>query len=134
MRVKKNPMVVAAGVIERDGRILIARRKQGWHEAGKWEFPGGTVEDGETPEECLKRELQEELDIIAEVGDLICTGEHSYTPEWTIRLLAYRATVVSGDLNIKDHDEIRWVTPTDLAGYVFPEADKHVVERLISGV
>lgn len=133
MRRKKNPMVVSAAVIERDGRILIARRKQGWHEAGKWEFPGGTVEDGETPEECLKRELEEELDIIAEVGDLVCTSEHTYTPEWTIRLMTYRATVVSGDFNAKDHEEIRWVKARDLARYVFPEADKYVVERLMSG-
>ena len=132
VRIKKNPMVVAAAVIEKDGCILIARRKQGWHEAGKWEFPGGTVEEGETPQECLKRELQEELDIITEVGDLICTSEHRYTPEWTIRLLTYRTTVISGVFNVKDHEEIRWVRPTDLSRYVFPEADKDVVERLIN--
>ena len=61
MKRKTNPMIVTAAVIEGDGFILIAKRKQGWHEAGKWEFPGGTVEEGETPEQCLKRELQEEM-------------------------------------------------------------------------
>ena len=82
-------MIVAAAVIERDGYVLIAKRKQGWHEAGKWEFPGGTLEEGETPEQCLKRELQEELAIVTEVGALFCKSEYSYTPDWTIRLMVY---------------------------------------------
>jgi len=92
---KKNPMIVIAAVIEKDGCILIAKRKQGWHEAGKWEFPGGTLEEGETPEQCLKRELQEELDIITEVGDLMCISEYRYTP-----IVDYQATNLSrsGDL------------------------------------
>jgi len=128
---KKNPMIVAAAVIEKDGCILIARRKQGWHEAGKWEFPGGTLEEGETPEQCLKRELLEELAILTDVGDLISISEYSYTPDWTIRLLVYRATVISGVFRLNDHDEIRWVKPKALVNYDFPEADKPVVQKLI---
>jgi 8-oxo-dGTP diphosphatase len=131
LKKKTNPMIVAAAVIERDGCILIAKRKQGWHEAGKWEFPGGTIEEGETPEQCLKRELQEELAIITHVGELICASEYSYTPEWTIRLLVYRVTVISGVFNLNDHDEIRWVKPIDLTNYDFPEADKTAVDKLI---
>jgi 8-oxo-dGTP diphosphatase len=77
--------------------------------AGKWEFPGGTLEKGETNEQCLKRELQEEFSITVEVGDLVCTSEHSYSPGWTIKLLAYRTKVVSGTFNLNDHEEIRWV-------------------------
>jgi 8-oxo-dGTP diphosphatase len=128
---KTNPMIVAAAVIERDGCILIAKRKQGWHEGGKWEFPGGTIEEGETPQQCLKRELQEELEIITDVGDLISASEYSYTPDWTIRLLVYRVTVITGVFNLNDHDEIRWVKPIDLPNYDFPEADKPVLEKLI---
>ena len=124
-------MIIAVAVIERDGCILIAKRKQGWHEAGKWEFPGGTLEEGETPEQCLKRELQEELSIITDVGKLICTSEYSYTPEWTIRLLVYQTSVISGSFNLNDHEEVRWVRPIDLINYDFPEADKSVVEKLI---
>ena len=124
-------MIVAAAVIERDGCILIAKRKQGWHEAGKCEFPGCTIEEGETPEQCLKRELQEELAIKTHVGELICASEYSYTPDWTIRLLVYRVTVISGVFNLNDHDEIRWVKPIDLTSYDFPEADKTAAEKLI---
>ncbi|OPY64412.1 MAG: CTP pyrophosphohydrolase [Syntrophorhabdus sp. PtaU1.Bin050] len=128
---KPNPKIVTAAVIEKDGRILIAKRKQGkWH-AGKWEFPGGTLEEGETHKQCLKRELQEELAVIVEVSDLICVSEYSYAPDWTIRLLAYRATVISGTFSLNDHEEIRWVKPADLVNYDFPEADRPIVEKLV---
>ena len=131
MKKKPNPIIVIAAVIEKDGHIMIAKRKQGWHDAGKWEFPGGTLEEGETHEQCLKRELLEELEIITDVGDLICTSEYSYTPDWTIRLYACRTTVISGVFNLNDHDEIRWVQPSELAEYDFPEADKPIVDLLM---
>jgi len=128
---KTNPKIVTAAVIERDGYILIAKRKQGKQHHRAWEFPVGTLEEGETPEQCLKRELQEELAVIAEVGDLICSSEYCYTPEFTIRLLAYRTTVISGIFSLHDHEELRWVKPTDLAKYDFPEADRLIVEELV---
>ena len=131
MKKKPNPKIVTAAVIEKDGHVLIAKRRQGSRFAGKWEFPGGKLEKGETPEQCLKRELQEELEIITDVGDLICTTDYSYTPDWTIRLLAYRTIVISGAFNLNDHEEIRWVKPADLANYDFPEADKPVVDLLM---
>lgn len=122
---------MAAAVIEKEGYILIARRKRGKMHSGKWEFPGGTLEEGETPEQCLKRELLEELTIITEIGDLICTSEYSYTPDWDIRLMVYQTTIVSGSFNLNAHDEIRWVKPADLAMYDFPEADRPVVDILV---
>ena len=130
---KPSPQIVAAGVIEQDGRILIGKRKHGKHFAGNWEFPGGTVETGETPRECLRRELREELAVEAEVGDLICSSEYSYTPDWTIKLLAYRIRLASGILNLKDHEEVRWVIMSDLVNYDFSEAGKLIVEKLITG-
>jgi 8-oxo-dGTP diphosphatase len=131
MKKKANPKIVTAAVLERDGYILIPKRKQGKQHVGNWEFPGGTLEEGETPEQCLKRELREELDIITDIGDLICSSEYTYTPEFTIRLLAYRTTVISGFFNLNDHEEIRWVKPADLTDYDFPEADRLIVERLV---
>ena len=131
MKKKANPQVVTAAVIERNGQILIAKRKQGKRHEGNWEFPGGTLEEGETYEQCLKRELQEELAITSEIGDLICSSEYNYTPDWTVRLLVYRATVVSGTFSLNDHDEIRWVKPEDLIHYDFPEADRPIVKKLI---
>lgn len=124
------PLVVTAAVIEKDGRILIARRKQGWRFAGKWEFPGGKIEPGETPEECLRRELREELDIEAEVGEFFCSSTYRYSHA-TVQLLVYRAYHVAGEYTLHDHQEIRWVLPTELAQYDFPEADKPVIEKLI---
>ena len=124
---------MAAGVIEQDGRILIGKRKRGKHLAGNWEFPGGTVETGETPKQCLRRELREELAVEVEVGDLICSSEYSYTPDWTIKLLAYRIRLASGILDLKDHEEVRWVIPSDLVNYDFSEAGKLIVEKLIAG-
>ena len=64
--------IVTCAVIEKDGRILIARRKSGDHMAGKWEFPGGNIEPGETPEQCLKRELLEELGVEIGIDGFIC--------------------------------------------------------------
>jgi len=124
-----NPVKVAAAIIEKDGRILIAKRKEGWRHAGKWEFPGGTVEQNETPEECLRRELLEELAIEAEVGELYCDVTHAYRYA-TIQLLVYRARHVSGEYILADHDEMRWVLPAELLQYEFPEADAPVVKKL----
>src|SRR5512145_1084375 len=122
MEKKENTDVVTAAVIENNGRLLIAKRRQGGKFAGKWEFPGGKVERGETPEECLRRELEEELSIKARIGNLFCAVEHSYIPQLTIKLLVYRATVVSGDFNLNVNEEIRWVQPENLSRYNFLEA------------
>ncbi len=129
MKRKANPQIVVAAVIERDGRILIARRTRGLN-AGNWEFPGGTLEEGETHEECLKRELREELSVAAEIGDLIDVAEQTYSPEWTIRLFVYRVAAASSTFTLHEHDEIRWVLPEDLPEYTFPAVDRPVVERL----
>ncbi|MDR2018469.1 MAG: (deoxy)nucleoside triphosphate pyrophosphohydrolase [Syntrophobacterales bacterium] len=131
MTKKPNPKIVIAAVIEKDGRILIAKRNRGKQHPGKWEFPGGTLEEGETNEECLKRELEEELGTIAEVGDFICSSEYRYTSDYTIKLLAYRAYVLNDSFSLNAHEEVRWVRPPDLAGYDFPEADKSIIEELV---
>ncbi len=131
MKKKPEPKIVTAAVIEKDGRILIAKRKRGkWH-AGKWEFPGGTLEEGETYEQCLKRELHEELGVTTEVGALVCVSEYNYAPGWTIRLMAYRAALISDIFRLNDHEEIRWVRSADLPNYDFPEADRPIVEILV---
>ncbi|MGD9577389.1 MAG: (deoxy)nucleoside triphosphate pyrophosphohydrolase [Syntrophorhabdus sp.] len=134
MKKKPNPKIVVAAVIEKDGQILIAKRKQGKMHPGKWEFPGGTLEEGETPEQCLKRELLEELAITVDVGSLICSTEHIFTSEFTIRLIVYRTAVISGTFDLNAHDEMRWVKPADLFTYDFPEADRPILERLVKTV
>lgn len=130
---KTNPKVVAAALIEKNGLILIAKRKEGKQYFGNWEFPGGTVEEGETPQQCLRRELLEELSITAEIGNLVGVSECTYAPDFTIVLLVYQATIISGVLTLNDHEEIRWVRPIDLTCYDFPQADRSIVEQLVRG-
>jgi 8-oxo-dGTP diphosphatase len=123
---------VTAAVLEKDGRILIARRKRGDRLEDKWEFPGGKIEEGETPEICLRRELQEEFGVDVVVGGFVGRSRHSY-PHVEIDLLAYRATHVSGDFELYDHEEILWVDPADFHRYDFSAADLPIVRILLEG-
>lgn len=96
---------------------------------GLWEFPGGKIEPGETPQVCLKRELEEEFDIEAEIGGLLSSTIFRYylIP---IELLAYRARHMSGDFKINEHDEIKWVAPGELDKYDFASPDRPIVKIL----
>jgi len=124
--------IVTAAVIERDGKILIARRKKGDRMEGLWEFPGGKLEGNESPEECLSRELHEEFGIEAEIGDFLLSSPYEY-PHLKIELLAYRATYISGDFKLNDHDEIRWVSPSEFKRYDLAGADVPVADILMKG-
>lgn len=122
---------VVAGVFERGDRILIAKRKKNSFPGGKWEFPGGKIEENETPEECLKRELMEEFGVESEVCDFICSTRHPLNCQTTIDLSVYKVRHVAGKFLLNDHEEIRWITRSELNLYDFPEADYAVVRRLI---
>ncbi len=123
---------VTASILVRDGRVLIARRTADDRLANKWEFPGGKVEDGETPESCLARELKEELGITVSVGALL--GESIYRYEHgSIKLLAYEAHWEAGDLDPKVHAEVTWASLSELDGYDFAPADIPFVRKLMSG-
>jgi len=126
-------ITVTAAVLEKDGRVLIARRKRGDRLADKWEFPGGKIEEGETPEACLRRELQEEFGIDVAVGGFVGQSCHRY-PHGEIELLAYRATHLSGDFQLHDHEEIHWVHPADLHRYDVSAADIPIVKLLLEGM
>lgn len=123
---------VTAAIIERNGNILIAKRKAGDRLGNKWEFPGGTVEHDETYKECLSREMKEEFGIEVSVGP--CMGESIYHYDHgSIRLIAY-LTFWQGDKLIpKAHDEIRWVAREQLQDYDFSPADIPFVDKLGSG-
>lgn len=127
-----NPIIkVTAAILEWQGRILIAQRGPGDPLAEKWEFPGGKIESGETPEQCLKRELREELNIDADVGELF--GSFRYRESVpAIELVAYRATWVAGEICAREHIDCRWVIPSELERYDFAPADRPFVEKLLS--
>ncbi|MEW6378304.1 MAG: 8-oxo-dGTP diphosphatase MutT [bacterium] len=124
--------VVTAAVIEKGGKLLIARRRKGDHLENKWEFPGGKLERGETPEQCLRRELFEEFGIETRIGDFICSSRFVYS-HISIELLAYRAEHLSGEFTVHEHEEIRWVWPRELEAYDFADADIPIVKKLVQG-
>lgn len=121
---------VTAAVIEKDGKILIAQRKTGDALAGKWEFPGGKMEPGETPEQCLRRELMEEFGVDTRIGAYLCSSEFEYK-HIHIELLAYRAEHLSGEFKLNDHDNIAWVRPGELKEYDLSSADLPVAAMLM---
>jgi 8-oxo-dGTP diphosphatase len=124
---------VTAAILEKDGRILIARRKRGDRQADKWEFPGGKIEEGETPEVCLRREMQEEFGIDVVVGGFVGRSCHRY-PHGEIDLLAFRVTHLSGNFQLHAHEEIRWALPADLLSHDFSAADVPIVKLFLEGM
>jgi len=120
---------VTATILIKDNKILIAQRKDSDVLACKWEFPGGKIEIDETPEECLKRELKEELNIDVSVNAFFTESIHSY-PDFKIRLIAYLVTWDTGNLIVKDHEKVEWVSVKDLDRFDFAEADKPIVLKL----
>ena len=123
------PIDVAAGLVFRNGRLLLTQRAAGSHLAGLWEFPGGKREPGESFEDCLARELMEELGIETTVGSLIETITHVY-PEKTVRLNFYRCQWVRHEPRPLGCADIRWVSRNDLGQFQFPPADERLLERL----
>ncbi len=121
---------VAAGLILDDaGRYLITRRREGSHLAGLWEFPGGKRQAGETPEECLGRELAEELGGVFEIGEHVDTVRWEY-PEKTVVIHFYRCRVAGGMVEPRESQEMAWVAPDQLESYPFPAADRALIRRL----
>jgi len=120
---------VTAAVIEKDGLVLIAKRKKGKKLGEKWEFPGGKLEPGETPRECLKRELEEELEIDADVGDFLCSVVYE-NPDFSFELLAFRVPSFRGTPVLREHEEFRWVRREDAAAYDLADSDRAAIERL----
>ena len=122
------PIVVVAAIIERDNAFLLTLRPDGTHLAGHWEFPGGKVHDHETHSEALRREIFEELDAVAVVGDLAHTVTHAY-PGKTVRLFFYRCDLV-GEPKPMMGQEMRWIDKGELKALPFPEADRELITLL----
>lgn len=122
---------VVAGMITKDGRYLISQRRPTATLPLLWEFPGGRVEEGESDEEALVRELQEEMEIKVQVLERAIHVEHSYA-DYDIDFRVYRCALLDGDIrHVRVHDH-RWVLPSELDRYEFPAADEKTMRQLLA--
>ncbi len=125
-------IVVAAGIIRRQESVLLCQRPQNKPlEAGKWEFPGGKLEEGETPQQALRRELNEELGIDTQIGRLLDARIKSYAGK-TILLLFYECSVTGGTLTAKEHSDIRFVPAKEVLTYDLADADRRAAQTIFS--
>jgi 8-oxo-dGTP diphosphatase len=124
------PVEVVAAVIRRDGKILIAQRRRGGRHPLKWEFPGGKVEPGETPQAALARELREELDVEATIGEKMDSYEVAYPTGFRAMLHFYRVTQFQGEPRNLQFEQIVWERPERLPDYDFLEGDLNFVAKV----
>ncbi len=128
------PLIVTAAVIEREGCFLVTRRLEGTHLAGHWEFPGGKCERAEAPEDCLQRELREELDVEAAVGEEMFRTRYRYetAPGGLYLELRFFRCVLNGAPRPMLGQQMRWVSRQELSALAFPPADSEFIARLTS--
>lgn len=119
---------VVAAVIKDNGKIFATQRGYGDYKDG-WEFPGGKIEEGETPQEALKREIKEELDTEIRVGELIDTIEYDY-PTFHLSMDCFWCEVVSGDLVLKEHESAKWLSKDELDSVEWLPADIMLVDKI----
>ena len=122
---------VSAALIFRDGRLLITQRHAKSHLGGCWEFPGGKREAGETFEQCLAREIREELGVEIAVGKLLAEVSHAY-PEKSVHLKFFLCTLASGEPRPLDCAAVKWIQKSGLDDHQFPAADARLLEKLKS--
>jgi 8-oxo-dGTP diphosphatase len=123
---------VTAAIMIDNGKVLIAQRKPSARLALLWEFPGGKLENGETPEQCLKRELDEEFEIEVKVGAHLGTSIWAYD-FGTVELMAFNTKLIGGEFRLNDHVQITWVSREEIDAFEFAPADLPFVEMIRRG-
>lgn len=121
---------VVTGLLRKGTKVLVGQRPVGHSLAGQWEFPGGKIEKGESPEEALARELHEELGIEAQVGTLKLASTHSYG-DTGIVILFYEVLFWKGEPKTVHHMELRWIEPSELQSLSIPDANRKILPRIV---
>jgi 8-oxo-dGTP diphosphatase len=129
----RTPLLVSAGIIHRDGRVLVGQRRRGDRHPLKWEFPGGKVEHGESPQEALARELLEELQIDATIGTELARYEHDYPSGSRVHLLFFAVPGFTGEPRGRVFEQICWIDLHSLPRLDFLDGDLDFVRRLARG-
>ena len=129
MSAAKKVVEVSAALIFRGGKLLITQRHAHAHLGGLWEFPGGKREAGETCEQCLVREIGEELGVEISVGELVEEIAHDY-PEKSVHLKFFRCELLAGEPQPLDCAAVKWIGKAELAAHEFPAADAQLLEKL----
>jgi 8-oxo-dGTP diphosphatase len=124
---------VVAGLIANQGKLLVCQRTRHQTMPLKWEFPGGKIEEGEQPRDALRRELEEELGILATIGDEVARIQHEYPNRSTVELRFYVVRQFQGEIENRIFRDIQWVNLRDLPQYDFLEADLTLVRDLAAG-
>jgi len=124
---------VVAGIIEKNGKLLVCQRTRHQTMPLKWEFPGGKIEEGEQPRDALRRELEEELGIHAKIGDEIARVQHIYPNSTTVELRFFIVREYDGELENRIFRDVQWSAAKDLPLYDFLEADASLVKDLAAG-
>ena len=121
---------VVAAILEKEDKILIAKKREGKPLAGLWEFPGGKIEEGETPEESLIRELMEEMNIKVRVNEYVGESIYDYGDGKVISLKGFTAEIIEGNIKLTDHDEYKWVTLEEICNYRIAPADIPLISNI----
>jgi 8-oxo-dGTP diphosphatase len=123
---------VACALIERDGLLLAAQRSATMNLPLKWEFPGGKIEDGESPAACLHRELREEMEISVVIGPALLPRTHHY-PDFTVTLYPFVCQLTTAEIVLREHAAIQWVPPAELLTLDWAAADLPVIAEYLAG-
>jgi 8-oxo-dGTP diphosphatase len=122
----KRHLHVACAIIEQNGTVLAAQRSAAMTLPLKWEFPGGKIEGGESPEECLHRELMEELGITVATGTALSPATHSY-PDFTVTLYPFTCRLIQGHITMHEHHALQWIEPYRMRELDWAAADLPVI-------
>jgi 8-oxo-dGTP diphosphatase len=124
---------VVAALILNNGKVLVCQRTRHQSMPLKWEFPGGKIEDGEQPRDALRRELEEELGINAQIGEEVARIRHDYKNGGAVELRFYVVNEYAGEMENRIFRDVRWATWSELPSYDFLEADRELVKDLATG-